>query len=408
MKTFKYKARKSPTEVVEGTLTAASQDEAVDRINKMGLLPIDLDEVSASSKPKDTNSGTVKAKKFKIPSKEVTVFYRQLSRLIKSGVPILSGMDLLSRQTESSDFSSILSAVKADIQEGSSFSAALLGFRTVFSSFEIALIQAGETAGKLDTALSRIASYRETQEALTAKVRSSIAYPLFMAIAGLITVFFMFAVVVPKFAAFFSDLGQELPFPTRLLITLSQWAQVSAIWIVCISVGAFFAFRQALSNAETRLKWDQFVLNVPKIGKVILMSELTRFATTLQLLIQSGVSLVQAVRYTAPVMRNTALSQTVAEAHLVLEQGGRLSDAISQSDNFPGYVVHLVRLGEESGHLDSTLGDISDWYEQETRESIQVMTQLLEPIMILTIGLILGFIIIAVLLPVFSLNAMVV
>jgi len=406
MKKYKYRARKSPTEMIGGTLEALSQEEAVEQINRMGLMPVDVDEIRLVEK-KAAKTKPAARERRRVPAKDLTVYFRQASRLLKSGVPILMAHKLLSDQTESAALKGILQHIENDVRGGQSLSGALLDCPDIFGRFEISMVQAGESIGKLDEALARIADYREKQAALLRKIRSATAYPLFVICVGIGTVAFMLTVVIPKFAGFFKDLGQDLPWATKALIDISHWCQKSFIFIVLAVVILILLLRRTMRAEASRLKWDTFVLRLPVIGKMLLMSEIARFARTMEILIRSGRSLLDSIRIAVPVLDNHALRAELEIGRKSVEEGAHFSDVLIRSKYFPALTSQMIRIGEESGRLEETLCDIADWYEQETAERIKLMTDLLEPVTILIVGLLLGFIIIAVLLPIFSMNAMV-
>lgn len=231
MKKYKYKAKKSPTEVVEGVLTAAGQDEAIEKINAMNLIPVELEEHTDEPQKKGTVKVSKKPQKgSRVKSKILTACYKQLSRLLKSGVPLLKSVAILADQQEDERLKAVLLIIEKDIREGKAFSESLLQYPSIFSSFETALIRAGESVGQLDETMIRIADYREQQESLLSKVRSAVVYPIFVFGLGLLTLLFMLIYVIPNFSRFFVDLGQELPFPTKLLIFLSDVALKGWCW----------------------------------------------------------------------------------------------------------------------------------------------------------------------------------
>lgn len=402
MKKYRYRAKKGPNEVVQGVLTAESQDSAVDKLSGMGLLPVEIHEESAAFFHEKTLSAAFEVRK--IRSHDVATFYRHLARLVKSGVPIVSVLTILSEQS-SSPFRGILENVRNQVREGHPLSSSLALYPRVFSAFDIAMLQAGESAGHLETSLTRIGDYRERQEELSSKLRSALVYPFFILAVGIATVCFMLGYVIPKFSRFFTDLGQDLPAVTRFLINLSQGIQAGWFWILLAA--AAFALLMKKYVASNREKWHETLLRLPKVGKIILMTEIARFARAQELLLQSQITLLRALKTALPVVSNECLKKELGACSKILEQGGYLSEGLRKSRWFPSFVVHWIRVGEESGRLDEILGEIADWYEQESAGFMKLTVQLLEPLLILLIGLMLGFIVIAVLMPVFSMNAVI-
>lgn len=409
MKRYKYRARKSPTEVIDGVLDANSQDEAVEKINRLGMMPVDVDEVildrkSVSSDKKKKNPAQSK----KIPQHLLTHAYRQFARFVRSGVPILMSLKLIAEETNHPVFRGVISEMESSVRQGQSLSSAMINFPKVFNPFEIALVQAGEGAGQVQDALEHIANYREKQEELHTKVRAALIYPAFVMLVGLATVVIMLGAVVPKFASFFADLGQSLPLPTRILMFISTSIQAYGGWMAVLgAIVALIAFRTWTSESTQRSK-DQFLLKVPKVGKILKMSETARFSRSMALLISSGIPLVHALKFSIPVVKNKSMRFLLLPCAKQVEQGNRLSQALANTGVLPSAATQMIRLGEESGKLDEAFLDLADWYEKETENSIRWMTQLLEPVLILVIGSLLGLIIMAILLPIFSLNAVVV
>ncbi len=404
MKQYRYKAKKGPTEIVEGTLTADTQDEAIDKVNGMGLVPVDIrEDVLTAEVAKEHR----KRRWQRISATNILAFYRQMGKLVKSGVSLPQAVYLVSQGLENETFQSVLEKIHKDIRQGETFSAALGAYPKVFSPFDIGMIQTGEAAGRLDEVLKQIADYRETQRALMSKVRGAIAYPAFVLVMGFFTVGFMLSNVIPKFSRFFADLGQELPWITRALIAVSSWMEQYGLFLFLGFVGLVFFILALLKNPAYRLKYDGLLLRLPLAGKVLLKAEIARSARTLELLLKSGIPILKALRIAVPVTGNLRVRQDIEACRLLVEEGGTVSEGLRRSSLFPAFARHFVSIGEESGNLDESLREIAEWYEKDTEEAVKVMTSLLEPLMILVIGGILGVVIIAVLLPVFSMNTMV-
>lgn len=403
MKNYRYRAKKSPTDVREGVMPAETEEEVIGKLNDLGLVVVQIqEEVHASPK--------VAAEKKEISYRgahghAVTRFYKQLGRVLQSGIPILPALALMGEQTENIEIKRIAQEVQKIIAEGHPLSYALSLYPEYFSPFDLAMIEAGELVGHLDEALKSVSTYRENQEKLVSKIKGALAYPVFVMVAGFFAVVFMLAFVMPKFTAFFVDLGQELPFLTRLLISSSQFAQKS--WPAFILGGAilFWIIKNSLNSSAKQIGWHRFYLSLPKVGKLIRCAQFARFSRTLSLLLESGIPLLKALQASLPVVTNQAIRKELEEAHAALTEGGSFSESLRRSSTVPVFVTHLVRAGEESGRLQESLDDVADWYEQELEENAEILTKLLEPILILLVGSLLGLMIVAVLLPVFSMNA---
>lgn len=402
MKQFKYKAKRGGVEQVEGILLAETQDEVIAKINDMGLVPVQITEESNAGGQKGGLPWRGGAQ-----SRRVTIFYRQLARLIESGIPLLPSLVIIKDQVTEDSFQRVIEDIKKNIQEGQPLSATLAHHTDYFFVFDLAVLEAGESAGKLHESLARIAQYRETQEALFSKIRSALIYPVFITCLGLAAVIFMMTFVVPKFSMLFSDLGQELPLLTRALIRSSEWIRLYGIWALLAGTFLFWAVQQSLTSGEPRKAWHRFLAGIPVLGKLVIMSELARLCRTLGLLIRSGIPLLRAVKLSLPVMTNEVLKDGILQSYFAIQEGGSFGESLRRSAFIPLFMTHLVRIGEESGGLEKAFTDIADWYEEELGRAMEVLTRLLEPLLIFVIGIALGLMIIAILLPVFSLSAMI-
>lgn len=411
MTQYFYRAKKSSKDVREGTIEAKSEDEVISKVNDMGLVVVDIQVKSEQGQPtpivstQSSGVGTGSTQCNAGARHGVTRLYKQLSRMLQSGIPLLQAMTMADEQISNKHLRMILSQVKAQIAEGQSFSQSLSLYPHFFPAFDIALMEAGELVGHLDTALSRIAQYREAQEKLMSKVRGALAYPLFVTVAGIAAVIFMLSFVLPKFSEFFLSLGQELPWMTRALIQTSQIAEKGWPFIVGFAVLLFWVFRTSLQNNEKQIHWHRFYLSIPKIGQLITYSQLARFSRTMSLLLESGIPLLKALQTTLPVLTNQSLKHDLQQSTEALREGSTLSESLGHLKNIPSFVTQLIRAGEASGRLQESLNDIADWYEQELQEYVELVTKLLEPLLILAVGVFLGLMVIAVLLPIFSMNA---
>ncbi|MBU3759334.1 MAG: type II secretion system F family protein [Candidatus Omnitrophica bacterium] len=403
MKAYRYRAKKRPGEIVEGTLFAETQDDAVDQVNGMGLVPVEIREAAAQTEePLNRKKGRWR----RTSSRDLLAFYRQMSKLTGSGVPLLQALFLAAQGHDNPAFIDLVGKLHKEIRQGQTFSSALALHPKTFSAFDVGMVQTGEAAGRLEEVLSSLADYREKQRLLASKVRGALAYPAVVFLMGLLTVGFMLSHVIPKFSAFFADLGQELPLITRGLIALSLWMERYGIWVLIGTAAILSAPFVLRKRTAWRLRFDAYVLAIPVAGKVLLKAEVARTARTLEMLIRSGIPVLKALRITVPVCSNLRLRQDVEVCRDLVEQGGTLSEGLRRSSLFPAFARHFIGIGEESGRLEEALREIADWYEKDTEEAVKVMTSLLEPLMILIIGGTLGILIIAVLLPVFSMNTM--
>jgi len=409
MKQFKYKAKKSSGETVTGDLPAATREEAVARINDLGLFPIAVQEVLQSEtkpKPSAVSAPTVAlAKPVKIRPRDLISLYRQWGRMLRAGVPILKTLAILTEQSEQAGVKTVIIQIYEDVKQGHPVSDAVQKYPRVFLEFDVALIRAGESVGKLYETLLELASYREKQLVFSSKLKSALTYPIFVFFVGVGTVYFMLAQMIPQFSQFFLDLGQELPRPTKILIAVSAYFQIYGLPVLLSLTALFFLFKASLKLEKNRTHFHRSLLKLPVMGPLIAKAEIARITRTLDLLLANGLSLVKALHAAYPVCTNELFRMNLAVCSKRVEEGGILSDALVDSKLYPAMVTYLVRTGEESGNLHESMAEVAEWYEAEVQDSLQVVTKLIEPVFILLIGLVIGAIVIALLLPVFSMSA---
>lgn len=425
MPVYDYKAKKGPTEIVSGRIEAATADEAVDRLSREGLVPVRVEEAKAgkeapkpAAKPAKTEerggiasapapkAGTIRLFNG-VRSSDITLFGRQLATLLKSGVPILRAIWIISEQSEKPALRAMLDDAQDKIRNGKTLSSVLESYPKYFSPLYIAMVKTGEDSGALETALRRVSEYRQKQEEILSHVRTALAYPILMAVTGAGTIAFMLTFVIPKLSGIFSSLGGHLPLPTRILMSVSGLFREPVFWAAAGT--ALFAAVVALKAFPKQMAelWSRLSLKLPFLKGFILKAELARFSRTLELLIQCGLPILRAIEIATPVLGNSVLRARFAQARKDLTGGGSLGKSLRECGVFPLFMTNLVSVAEESGRLDEAMGEIAHFYEHETEEAVKVMTSLLEPLMILVMGLIVGFIVIAMMLPMFEMNMMV-
>ena len=405
MKKYKYKAKKGVSEVVEGFIEADSHDNALDQVSKLGFLPMELVEVSSRNHkgfgvPMFFSRG-------KIKPHDLAQFYRQFSKLIKSGMPILKALSFLGGEQQNSRLKEIVVQLEAYVKDGKSLREAMEYYPKVFLSFDLGMIAAGEKSAHLEDALNRIAEYRMSQETFRIKVQGALIYPGLVFAMGVFSVIFIMSFVIPQFSSFFLDLGQELPLPTKILISISTWMKKGWLFLLAGVVMVFLYIRGMLASESKREKLDDWFLKLPLLGKLFLKMEMTHFARGMEVLLKSNISVVAATRSAISIIQNTALRRKMKEIPHILENGGTVSNGLMGVSILPSFFTRLVSVGETSGRLHESFEEIADWYELEVAETTKMMTNLIEPLMILVVGLVLGFVVMAILLPIFNMNAMI-
>jgi len=409
MTQFHYRAKKGPAEIVEGVLEAASLDVAIEKISAMGYLPVEVQEAGAASKAGGQGAGAPAAPgaaSVRVRPRDITVFSRQLGTLIKSGVPILRALHIIAEQSESAGLRSLLAQVSRDVKEGKSFSASLTAWPRVFSSFYIAMVRSGEDSGTLQEVLFRIARYRQKQEEMLSRLRAALAYPVLMAVVGVGTVVFMFTYVLPKLITVFNNIGQELPWATRVVLGISDFLRTNGLYLLVGVVAFVFLAMRTGATRRGRVFLSALTLHVPVVRTFLLYNDLARFCRTLEILIRSGIPILRALSVSVPVVGNEVLKKELGRSAADLEQGTGFGASLAGAKHLPPFLVSLVSVGEESGKLDEALREVAETYEQECDESTRILASLLEPAMILAMGLVIGFIVVAMLLPIFQMNVM--
>jgi type II secretory pathway component PulF len=402
MPIYRYRAKKGPQDIIEGNIEAQNEKEAVDKINLLGYIPVRVEEGQREEKTFVTakSSGKIRAH-------EITLFSRQLASLLKSGVPILTALNIISEQSDNPHLKNALLNIHNSVKDGSNLSSALASYPRAFPSLYIALIRTGENSGALPQVLLRIADYRLKQEEIRSRLRTALAYPVLMAVVGMGTIIFMLTFVMPRLMTIFENMGQSLPLPTRVLIFISQSLKQWWMWITVFLLIIILLIRRQARTQLGRLALSKFRLSLPVFGKFILKAELSRFCRTLEMLLKNGIPILKAIEITVPVVDNEIIRNKLRQSYKELEQGSSFGKDLKKSKLFPAFMSNLIIVGEESGRLDEALGEVASVYERDTDEAIKIMGSLLEPMMILAMGLIVGFMVMAMLLPIFQINIMV-
>lgn len=398
MPAYLYKAKRDSAETVMGRVDAESQDEAIELIHGLGLLPVSVEESTADGKL------VREIKHVKVKGKETYLFSRQMASLIKSGVPLLQALDVISRQTKNKTFVRAIEDIGFGVRNGRSFSSALSDYPQIFSTLYVAMVRAGEESGNLREMLMRMADHQRAQEEMASKVRSATAYPAFMLVIGIATVVFILTFVMPKISVMFKDLGQSLPWPTQVVLGISQFVRSAGLWGLGAVLLTGVIVNRWVQTPHGRSAISGFVLAIPFIRTFSLRLDLARFCRTLALLLQSGLPILRAIEIAVPTLNNNFVKRDMLLCVQGLTAGESLGACLRQSSIIPDMVSQLIAVGEESGSLVESLTDIAETYEQEINESTKFMTTLLEPIMILAIGLVVGFIVFAMLLPIFQMD----
>jgi type II secretory pathway component PulF len=392
-----YKAKKSSAETVTGRLDAQNQDEALHIIHQLGLVPVSLEELAQGMLVKDIRPR-------RIQLKEVYQFTKQLGGLVKSGVPLLKALEVISVQTRKVYLAKIISDLALAVKSGRSFSLALSDYPEIFSSLYVAMVQAGEEIGQLRDVLLDVAEFQKKQQEFLSKVTGAMVYPVIMLLVGMATVFFILTFVLPKIAVIYTDTAQILPLPTLIVMKISKFFQIFWLPIVIGISVVMVIINKWTKTLSAKVIIGQWSLKVPFLRDFVLKTDLSRFTRTTHLLINSGLTLVRSMEVAIPTVINPQLREDLVRCITSLKSGESLGESLNRSLLVPDMIQQMLSVAEESGSLQESLRDIAESYESDINESIRFVTTLLEPIMILTIGSIVGFVVFAMLMPIFSMD----
>ncbi|WP_300672376.1 type II secretion system F family protein [Desulfoluna sp.] len=405
MPLFEYNALTNNGKTATGIIDCDSAQSARQKLRSKRLYPVEVHEVS----DKNLSTGRfslnrVSALFNRVRPRDLTLATRQMATLINAGFTLVASIDTLIQLVETPRLKQVFSRVKDSIEEGSSFAEALSSYPGVFSPVYINMVMAGEASGTLDIVLERLAEIGERQLSLSNRIRAALTYPFLMTGIGVLILYFLMTIIVPKMAGIFDDLGQALPLPTRILLRSGEilgtfWWVFPLLLILLIT-----AFKRFQGTPKGALMIDKMLLRLPIIGTLIQKVAVTRFSRTLGSLLTNGVSMLTAMDVARNVAGNLVLSDAASSAASDVEKGGELGEAMSQSRVFPLLAVQMVRVGEKSGKLEEMLGRVADVYEGEVESSLESLTSIIEPVIILVMGVTVGFIVLAICLPIFTMN----
>lgn len=390
---FSYKAKDPSGKALEGEVEALDEKAAVAKLKAQRFVVLSIEK-----------SKTPKKKKGKVRSNEIVIFSRQLSTLVSSGVPIVQGLSILESQAETPAFSFVIASIRTDIEGGLSISEAMRKHPKVFSELYVSMIKAGETGGILDTILERLSSYLESSQALKAKVKSAMMYPMVVGSVAISITVFLVIFVIPIFKGIFSSFGAELPFLTRIVIGASDMLRANIVYILIVLAGASYGVKKYLQTEQGKRKFDETALKLPVFGILLKKVAIAKFSRTLGTLIKSGVPILGGLETVAKTAGNKVIEEAVMKSRESIKEGGRLADPLKKSNLFPQMVVQMIGVGEETGNLDTMLIKIADFYDQEVDTAVKGLTSMIEPLIIVFMGVVIGFIVIAMFMPMFELG----
>jgi type IV pilus assembly protein PilC len=395
MATFAYSGRSRAGQSVAGERIADTMEAAISALRREQI------QVTQITPVKDKAAKTTKAKG--ASAKDLAVFTRQFSVMIGAGLPLVQCLDILGTQAEDKNFGAIILAVRTDVENGMSLADAMKRHPKAFDALFTNMIAAGEAGGILDAILKRLATYIEKAVKLKGQVKSAMVYPIAVVVIATVVVGVILWKVIPTFASLFAGLGAELPLPTRVVIALSNGLVRYGLFIIAGLVGLGFAFRSYYASSNGRRVVDRIVLTLPVLGVLVRKIAVARFCRTLSTLLSSGVSILEALDITAKTAGNAIVEEAIYTTRKSIEGGETIAAPLAQTGVFPPMVVQMIGVGEATGALDTMLGKIADFYEEEVDVAVAGLLTLLEPVMIALLGGVVGGIVIAMYMPIFAL-----
>jgi general secretion pathway protein F len=407
MPVYEYTALDIKGKTISGIIDADSSRTARQKLRTSKIFPVSIKEVHDTSKIKTKKSFSFKDSFSRVRPYEISMMTKQLATLLGAGLPLVSAMDALISQIRSQAFKKMLAKIKDSIVEGNSFARSLSLFPGTFSSLYINMVKAGETSGALDIVLERLADITEKQEALKNRIRAAMAYPVLMSLIGMLVLFFLLTFIVPNITSIFSEMNETLPAPTLFLIKISGIFK-NYWWMIFIFLTIIlFALNSIRKTVKGGYFFDRTKLLLPRFGILAKKIAVARFSRTLGSLLENGVPLLSSLEIVKNIVDNALISDAIEAASKEVGRGQGLGPALAGTKMFPDLTIQMILVGEQSGKLEAMLDKIADVFENEVENSIMSMTSLLEPVMILIMAVIVGFIVLSICLPIFEMSTLV-
>jgi len=407
MPVYEYTALDKSGKNIKGIIDADNPQTARQKLRGSDVFPIELKETFAQ--PRDLPSGHISFKSLfhRVSHREISSMTRQLATLLNAGIPLLSSLEALITQATNPLLKKILSEIKESVNEGKGLSFSLSKHPNYFSQIYVNMVQAGEASGSLDLVLERLADFSENQEALRGRIRAAMAYPLIMLFIGVLALMILVTFVVPKFVEVFNEMEQTLPVPTLIVISASKL--MKSFWwaILLVVIAAAYGLRQFKKTEKGSRLWDKIKLDAPVFGTINIKMAMARFGRTLGSLTQSGVPLISSLQIVRNIANNSLFADVIDNAMEEIQAGKSLAVPLSRSKWVPPVVIQMISVGEHSGELEKMLNKIADIYEREVESQVAMLTSMLEPIMILVMACIVGFIAFSIVLPILQMSQIV-
>ncbi len=399
--TFVWKGRSPNGELLSGEYQAENKEDLVSHLRKRKIIITSMREKAKG------NLNIKLPGQDRVSVKDIGVFTRQFATMINAGLPMVQCLDILSQQTEKEFFRTSIAKVMADVEGGSTLAESMARHPKVFSTLYVNMVEAGEAGGILDVILVRLATFLEKLDALQRKVKGALTYPTVVAFVAVGATCFMLIFIIPTFAKMFTDFGGQLPLPTRIVMGISDFLRGFWWLIIAIGVGVVVAIQRYYATSGGRLVIDRLLLKIPVLGQVIRKGAVARFTRTLGTLISSGVPILQGLEITARTAGNRVVENAVIATRESISQGNTIAEPLRASGVFPPMVTSMIAVGEQTGALDEMLDKIANFYDDEVDTAVDALTAIIEPVMIVVMGTVVGGMLIAMYLPMFKLVSVV-
>ena len=396
MPVFIWKGKNRRAQEIQGEIEAKDKAEVEAKLRAQGVAPTKI-----KKKPKDLEIPFLQQK---VTIKDIVVFTRQITTMIEAGLPLVQSLDILAEQSENKTFKKVLNDIKVNVESGNTLSKAMEKHPKVFDHLFTNMVNAAEVSGNLDVIFVRLATFMEKSMALQRKIKGALFYPVTVIIVAAIVVSILLIKVIPTFAEMFAGAGQSLPMPTQIVINISNWLRAYYMYVVGGIFLAGVIYKQVYKTPWGRRFFDAIFLKLPVFGPLIRKASVAKFTRTLGTMLQSGVSILEAMDIVAKTAGNVIVERAVLKARDSIKEGKNIADPLAETKVFPPMVVQMIAIGENTGALDSMLNKIADFYDDEVDQAVSNLTALMEPLIMVFLGGILGGLIIAMYLPIFKMG----
>ena len=404
MPVFQYKAASIDGEIFNGTLSGTSREQVVAQLQALGQIPIQVDE---TTQPGSRSRSPIRRRTRRITDQHISNATRELATLLRAGLPLDRALSILASLSEGERMKQLLVEIREQVKGGATLADAMQAQEGVFSRFYLNLLRAGESGGALEVVLERLAEHMEQSREVQDTLLSALIYPAILIFVAVASIFILLGYVVPQFTELFEGVGQVLPLPTRITIATGEFLQNYGWVVLLLAAGAAWRVRYQLNQPGGRYQWHARFLKLPLAGSIIIKIEVTRFARTLGMLLHNGVPLLKALSIVKDTVDNQVIADGLERVASSLKEGQSLAAPLADVAHFPAFAVHMIRVGEESGRLEDILQQVAQVYERETQTTIKRALALLEPILILVLGVVIAGVIISILMAILGINQLV-